>query len=401
MSLDLGKTIIQLDRASESLGRGRTGHQRRLEQLRQAAAGITSDEARRRTREPGIPFLVAQATGTLLGSNAPPPPPEDWTALSVDGSHIDVDRHLPLACYLLNLGGCILTYGTGADARFFSLPHLAVQDEELYLRDPGNANREEAITGNLLGLYRTVRELTVLLEEARKCPSAGPVLALVDGTLVLWGLAGRGYPEFVRNFIIGGLLRALDGFKELARERPVALAAYVSLPRSAEVVNAIRRCLCSHGLEQCQRSCSYRQSELEPCSRANDFMDRELFTGELSPFHRSPLYRTNSSVPRDLYGNDQQVYFYYLDAGEEIARVEVPKWVADDESLLSLGHGMIAEQCRKGQGYPVVISEAHEQAVVTGGDRQMFRRMMSDSLERQGLPAYTSQKEWSKRRPWV
>ncbi len=402
MSLDLGETIVQLDRVSETLGRGQGDRQRRLEQLREAAAGVSPVEARRLTSEPGIPFLAAQVTDALLGNIAPPPPPEDWTALSVDGSHIDVDRHLPVPCYLLNLGGCVLTYGREAGAGFFSRPHLAAREEELYLRDPGNAVQEEAMTGNLLGLYRTVRELTVLLEEARQCPDDRPALALVDGTLVLWGLAGQGYPEFVRDFIIrDGLLRALEGFRELARERRVTLAAYVSLPRTTEVVNSIRRCLCSHDLERCRRSCSYRRSELEPCSRANDFLDRELFARELTPFHRSPIYKTNSSVPRDHYGPEQQVYFYYLHAGEEIARVEVPQWVAEDETLLGLGHGLLAEQCRKGQGYPVVITEAHEQAVVTGRDRQLFREMVAETLERQGLPTYTSQKERSKRRPWV
>ena len=402
MSLDLGETIIQLDRVSESLGRGHGDRMARLEELRHAAAGVSPVAAQRLTSEPGIPFLAARVTDTLLGDVAPPPPPEDWTALSVDGSHIDVDRHLPVVCYLLNLGGCVLTYGTEADARFFSRPHLAAREEELFLRDPGRPNQEEAITGNLLGLYRTIRELSVLLEEARRCPDDRPVLALVDGTLVLWGLAGRGYPEFVRNFIIkDGLLPALEGFRELAQERPVTLAAYVSLPRTTEVVNAIRRCLCQHPLERCRLSCSYRRSEMEPCSRANDFLDRELFARELAPSHRSPVYHTNSSVPRDFYGPDQQVYFYYIHAGEEIARVEIPGWVAEDESLLGLGHGMIVEQCRKGQGYPVVITEAHEQAVVTGRDRQLFREMVAETLERQGLPTYTSQKERSKQRPWV
>ena len=59
------------------------------------------------------------------------------------------------------------------------------------------------------------------------------------------------------------------------------------------------------------------------------------------------------------------------------------------------------EQCRKGQGYPVVISEAHEQAVVSGRDRRLFKQMVAETLERQGLTAYTSQKELSKQRPWL
>ena len=402
MALDLGETIAQLDQVSQDLSRSHLDRQRRLERLIEAAAAIPPDEARHRTREAGLPYLAARVVDTLLGEVAPAPAPTDWTAASVDGSHIDVDRHLPVACYLVNLGGCILTYGSGADARFFSRPRLEARQEELYLRDPEQPNQEEAVTGNLLGLYRTVLELQTLLEVVRECPAEQPVLALVDGTLVLWGLAGRGYPDFVRRHIIDdGLLPALEGFRSLAQHRKVTLAAYVSLPRATEVVNALRRCLCAHDLERCRASCSNRRAELEPCNSANDFLDREIFAGSLTPYHRSPVYRTNSSVPREFYGPDQQVYFYYLHAGEEIARVEAPRWVAEDETLLPLGHSLIVEQCRKGQGYPVSISEAHEQAVVTGRDRQLFKQLVAETLERQGLPTYTSQKERSKQRPWV
>ena len=333
MALNLGETIRQLESVVQSLGTARAERQRRLEQLRQDARAIQPEEARRRTSEPGIPFLAAQVLDALLGAYAPNPCPQDWSALSVDGSHIDVDRHLPVPCYLLNLGGCLLTYGADSGARFFSRPHLAAGEEELYLRDPRRANTEEALTGNLLGLYRTVRELTALLEEARQCADDRPVLALVDGSLALWGLAGRTYPDFVRRYIIDeGLLPVLDGFRSLARERQVTLAAYVSLPRTTEVVNAVRRCICRFDLERCRQSCSNRVATLEPCSRANDFLDREFFEGLLPPYHRSPTYRTMSSVPRDHYGEGQQVCFYYVNVGAEIARVEVPQWVAEDDS---------------------------------------------------------------------
>jgi hypothetical protein len=106
-------------------------------------------------------------------------------------------------------------------------------------------------------------------------------------------------------------------------------------------------------------------------------------------------------VAAQEYYGEQQVHFYYLHSGEEIARVEVPQWVARDEKLLALGHSLIVEQCRRGQGYPVAISEAHEQAVITGQDRQLFKQMVEEALQRQGLPTYTSEKERSKQRPWV
>ena len=114
-----------------------------------------------------------------------------------------------------------------------------------------------------------------------------------------------------------------------------------------------------------------------------------------------PLYRTNSSVPREHYGREQQVYFYYLHGGEEIARVEVPRWVAQDEKLLALGHSLILDQCQRGQGYPTAISEAHEQAVIDTSDRLMFKRLLTAALEGQGLHSFTSEKDRSKRTPWV
>ncbi len=95
------------------------------------------------------------------------------------------------------------------------------------------------------------------------------------------------------------------------------------------------------------------------------------------------------------------MHFYYLNVGEEIARVEVPRWVAQDETLLALGHSLILDQCRRGQGYPVAISEAHEQAVLNGNDRQIFKDLLARSLEDLGLPNYTSEKERSKRTPWL
>ena len=402
MSLDLGETIIQLDRVSQHLGRGHYNRQERLKRLIAEAADVSPEVARQRTNRFYEPFLAAQVLDTLLGAVEPLSSPADWVAASVDGSHIDVDRHLPVPCYLLNLGGCVLTYGSRSDAQFFSRPHLAAQQDELYLNNPLRASEEEAVTGNLLGLYRTVRELEALLEVAKDCPPDLPVLALVDGTLVLWGLAGHGYRDFVREHIIKeGLLKVLKGFRQLAQKRPVTLAAYVSLPRSTEVANAIRRCLCTYEISHCRESCSNRRSDREPCSNSNDFLDREVFGELLEPYQRSPVYQTSSSVPREYYGDGQQVCFYYINAGEEIARVEVPQWVAEDETLLALSHTLIAEQCRRGQGYPVAISEAHEQAVITGRDRQLFKQMVSETLERQGLPTYTSQKERSKQRPWV
>jgi hypothetical protein len=402
VSLDLGQTILQLDRVSLGLGRRYTDRRARLAALLQNAEGITPAEAEEKTRAAANrPYMAAQVADSLLAAYSPAPPPTDWCAVSVDGSHIDVDRHLPVSCYLVNLGGCVLTYGRRPDARFFNRPQLASDPADLYLADPANPSQEEAITGPLLGLLRSVQELERLVEVVEEVPTDLPTLALLDGTLVLWGLSNNQYRDFVRRFILHQrFLPALDRLRELAQSRPVTLAAYVSLPRTTEVANAIRCCLCPHSLEQCKQSCNNRRAMLEPCQVAGGFLDRELFQELLEPDCRSAVFRTDPVAAQEYYGQ-QQVHFYYLHSGQEIARVEVPRWVAEDETLLALGHSLIVEQCRKGQGYPVAISEAHQQAVITGQDRQLFQQMVTETLERQGLATYTSEKERSKARPWV
>ena len=402
MALDLGKTILQLDQVAQNLGSTYSDRQSRLASLLRHAGSVTPEQAIQHTQNgQQRPFMAAQVEEALIGSYAPVEPPSDWVVVSVDGSHIDVDRHLPVPCFLINLGGCVLTYGSQPDARFFSQPTLGADQPDLYLEDPETVNREEAITGPLLGLIRTVRELRRLVEVVQECPPELPVLALVDGTLVLWGLSGQGYRPFVRRALLqDGLLAALEELRVLAQRRPVTLAAYVSLPRTTEVTNAVRSCLCPHDIDYCQSHCSHRRSTEPPCDIANGFLDRELFQGILGDGERSPIYRTNPQAAQEYYGH-QQVYFYYLQSGEEIARVEVPQWVAQDEKLLSLGQSLIVEQCRKGSGYPVAISEAHEQAVINGTDRQLFRELVTQTLERQGLATYTSQKARSKKLPWV
>ncbi|MDZ4230456.1 MAG: nuclease, partial [Dehalococcoidales bacterium] len=78
-----------------------------------------------------------------------------------------------------------------------------------------------------------------------------------------------------------------------------------------------------------------------------------------------------------------------------------PQWVARNENLLNLTHSLILDQCRRGQGYPVALSEAHEQAVVTTADRENFWALVESLLVDEKLPATTSAKSFSKKTRWV
>ena len=162
------------------------------------------------------------------------------------------------------------------------------------------------------------------------------------------------------------------------------MAAYTSRPRTTEVAGALRLTLCGQGDGNCNNLCTPRHSQLSSCDGVAGFDDRELFELLLEPGHHSPLYQSSHLAARFALG---------LATGEE--------WLAEDPELLALSHAMLVKQCQLGFGYPVAISEAHDKAVITGHDREEFRRMILMLLEQRGLPTPGSAKAFSKRRPWV
>lgn len=416
MALDFSETARQLQSAVGGVARAERTRRQRLADTLTRAQAIAPAAAAARTAAAGRrPYALAR-TGPegLLDSIPPPAAPADWTALSVDGSHIDVDRHLPLRCYLVNLGGCAITYGKTPACQVFSEPTLAAADADLYLRpphppahpNPDHSRAETPIAGPLLGALRTVREVERLADAVDALPPDLPALALLDGTLAFWDLQRGSYPSYVSEILIGQRLRhALTRLRNAARSaRPVAVAAYTSRPQTTEAAGAVRTALCDQDDAECDRRCNARRSTLMPCDAAAGFNDRELFDAILEPGHRSPLYQSNRPASRFAVGmavGAEWSRFYYIHSGAEIARIEIPDWVAHDPSILAIGHAMLVRQCELGLGYPVVISEAHEQAVVTGRDRDEFRRLAMLLLEQHGLPAPESAKTVSKRLPWV
>ncbi len=187
MALDLGLTTHQLLSAMDGVADSAVARGRRLGDAIDRALTVPADEASFRTSAVGRPPCISARTGPegLLGSISPSEVPTDWTAVSVDGSHIDVDRHLPPRCFLINLGGRIVTYGRDFGCQLFSEPALAVEDNDLYLQPPDGASGETLIAGPLLATRRTVREVERLADAVESLRDDRPVLALLDGILAL------------------------------------------------------------------------------------------------------------------------------------------------------------------------------------------------------------------------
>ncbi|MBA7589531.1 hypothetical protein ES708_31616 [subsurface metagenome] len=253
------------------------------------------------------------------------------------------------------------------------------------------------IEGTLLGIKRGVDELYQLARLAEGLSPNSSSLALLDGTLILWGL--EAYPEFVTEALLNkGFLSYLDDIKKLNSDKKLALASYISFPRSTDVVNVLRVTICPYDPADCDRYCSGNTERA--CDKVAGVRDRDLFLNLLGQGERSALFTSPSSIVKNHY-REHCIYFFYLRAGDEVARVEIPQWVATDESLLNLTHSLVLDQCQRGQGYPVALSEAHEQAVVTGADRENFWQLVESSLVDEHLPTLGSAKSFSKRTRWV
>jgi len=396
MSLDLSKTVKQILDMVAGL---KTRRQERLDRIRRAgnvleAQAPQTDALMKKIALSRTTWLVAEPVERIDACHAAPPVPADHTVLATDGSHIDVDRHHAAHCYLLNIGSVMLRYGSHPDARLESHPRVYSEDADLVIASPDGL-REVPVEGNLLGVKRSVEECRRLAEMVRDLPPDVRALGLVDGTLIQWNLEAQ--PDFVSELLLEkGYLAHLEEIRTVARDRMVSIAAYISFPRSTDVVNALRVALCPRETVDSDRcpTCTTRE-----CYGIAGVRDRDLFAGLLQPGERSALFVSPSRIQR-RYG-PHVVHFFYLRLDGEIARVEVPAWVARDKERLELTHALVLDQCRRGDGYPVALSEAHEKAVVTGADREAFWRLVDESMVGEHLPLTESAKSRSKRTRWL
>lgn len=298
-----------------------------------------------------------------------PPAFATVTVVAADGSSIDVDRFAPVPCWVVNIGEVVLPYGSGCDARLRSRV-LVGPDDVLGERD----GRGRGVT-----LRRDVAELRAGMALGSEASAAGDAVLLLDGTLLPWdldssqvsGAVRKQMEEETRDALELGMLAGLA----------LSMGSYVSGSRAGDVVTSLR-------------ALSGDSSPDLP------EVDAPLFARLLGDGQRSALFRTATCREQSIeqrFGPDHQVRFFYLRVADDIARVELPRWAASPAQLARL-HATLIDQCRRCGGYPRALQEAHEQAVISGSDRQQFARLLETEAARQGLHAAINGKQASKRR---
>jgi len=403
LSLDLIKIASQIDSMAADLKAHQNDHKQRSENALVNIRGFSLEcyKTKRDLVGNEAPYPLPIIIDPPILNYSAPPLPNDYCLVAVDGSHIDIDRHLPTRCFLINTGTAIFTYGSNSQADLFNKPKLYVQDEELVIKDP-ITHREQAIEGAILGAKRTVAEATELTEAIATTPSNIPTLGILDGSLLMLGITSHHYQDFVsRNLIEDGFVKELDQMKEISKNRSLTIASYISFPRSTDMVNALRLMVCPYESYDVYNHCGQTGSTKKNCDQCvGGLLDRDLYSKLLSPGQRSGLFSVSSTTVENYY-SDNEINFFYLNVGNEIGRVEIPSWIASDEEKLNLTHTLILDQCNRGRGYPIGLMEAHEQAVVNGSDRRYFVELVENALHDHGLPSFTSEKALSKRLKWL
>jgi hypothetical protein len=299
--------------------------------------------------------------------------------LSVDGSQIYPDRHNVASCFLINTGSVVLPYLLqNKRVELYSTPKVFAGEDEhnlSFTTDTVNCKRQELELQEGLSLAKRIK---------RKSNSSDtPLLLLFDGSLIFWHLTSK--EREVRDIFLHAYCALLD---ELHYER-IPVAWYISSPKSKELINLVRLYLSNFDLQNKQ---AYEV--------VNAVLDSNIVYNFLPLHTRSIVFKNCSSIC-DYYPPSVRPFFFYVHTGNEIGRVEIPAWIAQDNTLVDFVAEVIIDQCIKGSGYPVALAEAHEQAVIKGPDRDFFYHFLQKMIIEKGRAVVTSRKSLKKRKAFL
>jgi hypothetical protein len=369
MTLELSKVTQQIDDMGRVLAE-RAGNQRKALPAARALLHVFADcqDMLRQVAdsEPGRRLRCASPGHERLDmTRSAPPMPARAALVATDGSQIFPDRHGLAFYYVVNIGSIVYRHGSGQAPTTETDPRLFYTEAQLY---PGG----HPVSGDVVSIERDLAEMRALADWTLDEPADGPPrLALGDGPLLIW-LRRAGLSDAQQARILDDYLRCLDRL----RAEDGTVAGFVSRPYSAEVVALL---YLAH-LEAEERE--GLQSLVDTDYRG--LTDRALF-GFLGTGERSALFVRGTADNREFQARGHAVYFFYLNTGSDLARVEVPEWVARRPERLDLVHAAVYDQCQVGNGYPYVLTRADELAVILGAERDLLEEMISRAMTRHGL----------------
>ena len=261
----------------------------------------------------------------------------EYIVLSVDGSQIYPDRHEGFSEYLLNVGTAHFMYSSASRAELKNKPYLFSGFENGIV-----------ITPEFVNAQRTDYELLHAVGVSRH--ESNPVI-MFDGALMFWHLQT---PTMQERF----LQHYLD-YLDILHQEDKKYLGYISASHSCELVTLLQEAA----------------KLMDAPAVFDHLVDTDIIEFFLKKGQFTQIFRPISDLS-DLYPVPLRPCFMYLHVGSEIARIELPEYLASNQETVKYLVALTLDQVEKGHGYPVALSEAHEQAVVKAADREFFYTML-------------------------
>ncbi|MCP4416118.1 MAG: DNA double-strand break repair nuclease NurA [Chloroflexi bacterium] len=342
------------------------------------ALSTAADKSDEKYYRSARPFSEAEP----LDSHIPAPqPPDQATIIAADGSQIMPDRHAAHLYYLINVGGIIYHHGSSRTPETFSQPDIFYPESDAAIADFNS-------TPGAVSIERDRQEIETL---ARKTIAnrhhAQPLLAIMDQRLLYWPIGSAGVADNVIVTEWGEHMTAM-------RQAGALLCGYIDRPGTSGVVTLLRSIT---GLQDDK----FDWKSLGQRKANQGLTDVDIFRELLLPGERSAVFSTISPPNETFAAQDaaNEVCFFYLNpglSGKNIARVDIPRWVAEDDVAVTAVHGLIIDQCRIMGDYPYVIARADEMAVVGRQDAGELNFMIDVIMERHVISEGITAKQGSK-----
>ena len=395
MALNINKTAIQINEFANEFQKNYSEHFNRVRRAQKACEEVL---VKRKNTDQADDFgYKIDYIGINDTNEYTVPlrkPLNEYRVISTDGSHIGIDRDLPTKCFLINIGIADFLYGDEANAELINIPRLYAKEEDLIIREKDGMGFHP-IEDSLLNAKRSVEEILALAKVLGETDFKVPTLGLVDGPLAVYGLPGVSNKQYVIDHLVrDGFESALASIKSKVNNDLLGVIGFTSLPGNRDVSKMLSANICEHRSDKSGFYCHYRGSNIMSiCSNCiGGVLDREIFAGILKKGERSPIF-----LPKKNDNQINEIAFFYLNVGSEIARIEIPMWNIKESESIDLIQSVLMEQTERGHGYPVVLMEAHEQAVINSADRRAFADTIVEYLSGDGSRPYESAKALSKK----
>ena len=400
MTLEYERLGPELQQMAVAAARLRAVQAERAAQLRQVLARRASDWdaieaglARAQAEHGADPkfFRAARPLGRDEPLDQPisaPPPPPRATLIATDGSQILPDRHASFLYYLINIGAIIYYHGEPTTPSVVSLPSIFYPTIEDDMTDDAPGFDKSEVT-----IARDRREIETLAALALSTQgNAAGTLAILDQRLLYWPFVGE--REKTEEAVFAWTAAMTQIY-----ETGALLAGYIDRPGKASVVTLLQTLLDDPTINL---------RELGRRPGPGELTDADLYATLLGPGQRSPVF-VDVSRANERFAEEHpliEVCFFYLNPGARdqgpgaredasslapaaaraIARVDIPRWVAEDPAAVAFVHGLIYDQCKLMGDYPYVLARADELAVVGRHDEMNLNMMIDGHMQRLGVP---------------